>query len=98
MDEANTRFGKRLNVAAQQKQKLIDAGFVNVRDDIYKLPIGTWPKDPKLKEIDRFFLAQTFDAVDSFTTALFTRVLGCSTAFHLYVNFHFIYGQKLEEN
>lgn len=37
MDGTNTRFGKRLNVAAQEKQKLIDSGFVNVHDDVYKV-------------------------------------------------------------
>ena len=37
MDEASIKFGKRFNVAEQQKQYLIDAGFVDVHDDIYKV-------------------------------------------------------------
>jgi len=35
IDEASAKIGKRFNVAIEQKQKLINAGFVNVRDDIY---------------------------------------------------------------
>ncbi len=35
IDEASTKIGKRFNVATKQKQKLIDAGFINVHDDIY---------------------------------------------------------------
>ena len=44
VDEATLKFGKRFNVAELQKQYLIDAGFVDVSDDVYKVPIGTWPK------------------------------------------------------
>jgi hypothetical protein len=36
--EASTRFGKRLNVAAEQKQNMIDAGFVEVEEKI--IPVG----------------------------------------------------------
>lgn len=37
INEASVVFGKNLNVAAEQKQHLIDAGFVNVQDDVYKV-------------------------------------------------------------
>jgi trans-aconitate methyltransferase len=42
-DEASTKFGRRLNVASEQKQNLIRAGFIDVQDDVYKvrLPIPT---------------------------------------------------------
>jgi ubiquinone/menaquinone biosynthesis C-methylase UbiE len=35
--EAHEKFGKTLNVAEMHKQRIIDAGFVDVRDDIYKV-------------------------------------------------------------
>lgn len=102
IDEASTKFGKKLNIAETHKQKLLDAGFVNVRDDVFKVcwahemlpfrdhlktdddnyvcqcPISTWPKDPKFKEIGRYQLGQALESVESFTVALFTRVLGYS--------------------
>jgi trans-aconitate methyltransferase len=41
LDEATVKFGKQLNVAARQKQWMIDAGFVDVQDDIYKVSSGS---------------------------------------------------------
>jgi trans-aconitate methyltransferase len=37
IEEASAQFGKRLNVAAMQKQHMIDAGYVDVFDYIYKV-------------------------------------------------------------
>ena len=37
IDEATAKFGKRLNVAPEQKQNLVNAGFVDVQDDVYKV-------------------------------------------------------------
>lgn len=76
MDVASTRTGKRLNVAHLHRQWMIDAGFVDVAEDIHKLPIGSWPKDPKLKEIGRINRVQVLEAVSAYTIALYTRVLG----------------------
>ena len=38
--------------------------------------MGPWPKDKKAKEIGRYQLAHMLDAVEPYTLALFTRVLG----------------------
>jgi SAM-dependent methyltransferase len=73
--EASRSFGKDMNLAATHKQSLIDAGFVNVNDDVYKVPIGTWAKDKKLKELGLFEAAMMLDSVEPYTLALFTRVL-----------------------
>lgn len=54
VDQASTMIGKRLNVAHTHRQHMIDAGFIDVHEDIHKLPIGTWPKDKRLKEIGRW--------------------------------------------
>jgi hypothetical protein len=43
-----------------------------------QVPIGVWPKDPKLKEIGRYERVQILDAVESYTLAPFTRILGRS--------------------
>lgn len=37
VDKASEVFGKKMDVADRQKQWMIDAGFVDVRDDIYKV-------------------------------------------------------------
>jgi hypothetical protein len=43
-----------------------------------QVPIGSWPKDKRLKEIGRFERAQALDAVESHTLAVYTRILGYS--------------------
>jgi len=37
VNEASVKFGKKLDIAKEQKQYMIDAGFVDVRDDVYKV-------------------------------------------------------------
>lgn len=37
LDEASILSGRRLNVARDQKQYMIDAGFVNVHDEIFRV-------------------------------------------------------------
>ncbi|RDW85258.1 hypothetical protein BP6252_02848 [Coleophoma cylindrospora] len=76
--EACAKFGKDSNIAHKQKQWMIDAGFVDVQEDVYKVPIGRWPKDKLQKEIGLYFQVQTLDGLEPVSMALFTRVLGLS--------------------
>ncbi|APA09101.1 hypothetical protein SS1G_02992 [Sclerotinia sclerotiorum 1980 UF-70] len=79
IDEASVKNGKMMDeVAGNQKKWMIEAGFVDVHDQIYKVPIGRWPKDKRLKEIGMYYQAQCLDAVEPISMALFTRVLGYS--------------------
>ncbi|KFZ19339.1 hypothetical protein V502_03713 [Pseudogymnoascus sp. VKM F-4520 (FW-2644)] len=78
VDKASEVFGKKMDVADRQKQWMIDAGFVDVRDDIYKVPLGRWPRDPRLKEMGLYFQTQSVDAVEPVSMALFTRALNFS--------------------
>ncbi|KAI8664635.1 hypothetical protein NCS57_00505100 [Fusarium keratoplasticum] len=74
--DASVKFGKPLNSAPSWKDKVIEAGFVDVKHEVRKLPIGAWPKDPKLKEIGRYQSIQELQVVDSYTPQLFSQVLG----------------------
>ncbi|WPH01370.1 Hypothetical protein R9X50_00421300 [Acrodontium crateriforme] len=48
--------------------------FKNVKTKEVVVPLGLWPKDPKLKEIGRWFKAQFLEsALEAYTLALFTR-------------------------
>ncbi|KAG7131306.1 Secondary metabolism regulator LAE1 like protein [Verticillium longisporum] len=51
-----------------------DAGFEDVKEVVYRIPIGPWAKDPALKELGRYELTHMQMSVDSHTPALFTRV------------------------
>ncbi|PKS08174.1 hypothetical protein jhhlp_005450 [Lomentospora prolificans] len=88
-----------------------DAGFQNVVEKVFKMPIGPWPKDPHLKETGLINAAQVIDGLEGFSMRLLCGVEGWDEeevhvllakvrkelkgkAFHAYVNFHVVYGQK----
>ncbi|KAI5787970.1 UMTA methyltransferase family protein [Pyronema domesticum] len=77
-EEASVKMGRRFNTAADQKQWMIDAGFVDVQEKIYILPFGPWPKNKKLKQIGFMQKQQLQDALEPYCLALFTRVLDWS--------------------
>ncbi|PLN80668.1 S-adenosyl-L-methionine-dependent methyltransferase [Aspergillus taichungensis] len=110
LTEGTARFGKPLNVVEQLAAKMKDAGFAGVREQVLKIPIGSWPKDKPLKKIGQWMQVHAADSVEPLTLALFTRVLGWSELEcrvliakvrqefrenrQLYVYAHFIHGQK----
>lgn len=42
------------------------------------MPLGSWPKDPKLKEIGKYQAIQEAQAIESYTPQIFSSVLGWS--------------------
>ncbi|MCJ1462584.1 hypothetical protein MMC07_001186 [Pseudocyphellaria aurata] len=53
-----------------------DAGFVNLRAEKFRVPIGPWPKDKHLKTIGAWNLVQLEDGLEAFNMRMFTQVLG----------------------
>ncbi|KAK0387226.1 hypothetical protein NLU13_5539 [Sarocladium strictum] len=74
LDGASKLFGKPFNVAKYHRQWMIDAGFQDVQELVYRIPIGPWAKDPTLKELGRFELIHMQMSVASHVPALFSRV------------------------
>lgn len=106
------KFG--LDLHGQQKsQGLIeDAGFVTVKTERYKVPIGSWPKDINYKKAGLYNKAIVLDFLPA-AVGGFTRGLGWSveefeaflvdvrksvhdTSVHAYYTFHMTIGQKPE--
>lgn len=56
LDEASRKFGKDLNVTAKYKQWLIDAGFRNVKEDMYKVHPPFYWETPDCAYINLFRL------------------------------------------
>ena len=52
-----------------------DAGFTNIVHKKYKIPFGTWPRDPKLKEIGALNYAQANNGLEGLSMRMFTGVL-----------------------
>ncbi|KAF4446728.1 hypothetical protein F53441_9661 [Fusarium austroafricanum] len=76
--EGAAKFGKPLDGAPKWKKEMEDAGFVDVEQKVLKVPIGSWPKDPKLKEIGKFQAVQEAQVITSYTPGIFSHVLGWS--------------------
>ncbi|EEU34221.1 uncharacterized protein NECHADRAFT_96602 [Fusarium vanettenii 77-13-4] len=76
--EGSAKFGKPIDCAPGWKAKMIAAGFEEVQEEIRKMPLGAWPKDPKLKEIGKYQAIQEAQAIESYTPQIFSSVLGWS--------------------
>lgn len=68
------------DIAPQLPDMMRKAGFEDVQYTQKIVPMGTWPRDPALKEIGRWFRMQFLDsAIEAYSLALFTRAGGWST-------------------
>ena len=56
--------GKKLDTEETMKGRIEAAGFVNVHERIYKVPVGDWAKNPMLKEAGRFQKMQFLDGME----------------------------------
>lgn len=52
------------------------AGFGSVTHKMLKMPLGTWPADPKQNQIGKFLLLVAETGFEALGLALMTRVLG----------------------
>ncbi|KAM5354572.1 hypothetical protein ACJ41O_001219 [Fusarium nematophilum] len=52
-----------------------EAGFTNVKHHVFKIPIGPWAKDPRMKDLGWCNLAQTLEGLEPFSLRLFCGVL-----------------------
>lgn len=69
----------KFDIAPEIPGMLKEAGFEDVEFTQKIVPMGTWTKDPKLKEIGRWFRVQFIEmALEAYSLALFTRAGGWS--------------------
>ncbi|KAL8842190.1 MAG: hypothetical protein Q9176_002883 [Flavoplaca citrina] len=74
--QASRDFGRNPCPGPYLAQHMRDAGFQNVQERKYKIPIGPWAKDKHLKTIGAWNLVQIEDGLEAFTLRLFTQILG----------------------
>lgn len=46
--EACEKTGRSLRIGRELRQRAEQAGFVNVQEHVFRIPLGPWPKDPRL--------------------------------------------------
>lgn len=60
----------------QWKQQLVDAGFVDVVEKMYKIPTNPWPKNPRLKKVGAFELLHFRETISNVFARGYTEILG----------------------
>ena len=73
--DATKAYGKPVPRPEDFKPWLDAAGFVDVKEYYFKIPINNWPKDKALKEIGKYQCVNYCEGLEGITVALFTRVL-----------------------
>lgn len=60
------------------KKQMEDAGFENVTVREFKIPVGSWPADQKMKEMGNFQLVAMLEGIHGLTVGFWVNLLGWS--------------------
>ncbi|KAI1085066.1 tam domain protein [Whalleya microplaca] len=72
-----SRIEKRpIDIAKTYKQSLINAGFVDVTQTVYKIPVNGWPKNKGYKTLGEMWNANFLDGIQGIALALLHRARG----------------------
>ncbi|KAH6984357.1 S-adenosyl-L-methionine-dependent methyltransferase [Ilyonectria sp. MPI-CAGE-AT-0026] len=59
----------------KNKQNVEEAGFVNVEEKVLKVPLGVWPRDPRMKTIGLYNRSVIYDGLHGIAMGPLTRGL-----------------------
>ncbi|CAI4213956.1 unnamed protein product [Parascedosporium putredinis] len=76
--EAGEKTGKTFKIAigSRMGDLMHEAGFVDITERRFRLPIGAWSLDPKLKEVGHFVFAFVDGGIEGFGLYLLSQVMG----------------------
>ncbi|KAH6628145.1 S-adenosyl-L-methionine-dependent methyltransferase [Chaetomium tenue] len=74
--EATRKMGREACPGPKLEGWVRDAGFTNVKHERFRLPIGSWPKDPHLKQVGLYNISQIMTGLEAFSLRIFCDVLG----------------------
>ena len=57
----------------KMKDRIAAAGFINIQEKVYKVPLGEWVKNPILKEAGRFCKTHLLTGMEGFAMFAFTH-------------------------
>ncbi|KAL6150105.1 hypothetical protein ACJQWK_02815 [Exserohilum turcicum] len=79
-DEAAMRLGRPLRIANKLKRWYEQAGFVDVHEEIFAIPVNSWPKDERMKVLGKWFYWNMCAGVHAWSIEYFVTALGWSPA------------------
>ncbi|EFX04697.1 methyltransferase type 12 [Grosmannia clavigera kw1407] len=76
-EEGMPKIGRKFFVVREgtQRKAMENAGFTNITDKTFKVPMGGWPADKKLAEIGQYNLLALLNDLEGYTTYLWNEVL-----------------------
>ncbi|KAH7356785.1 putative Trans-aconitate 2-methyltransferase [Rhexocercosporidium sp. MPI-PUGE-AT-0058] len=95
-DQATTMANRPVRIAHKLKRWYEEAGFVDVQEKIFRMPINPWTKDKHAKALGKMSEANLLDGLGAFTVAPFSRMFGWNmTEIEVYlVNVYVVWGRK----
>ncbi|KAM0237044.1 hypothetical protein ACHAP5_009142 [Fusarium lateritium] len=74
-EEGGKILGNSFFVYDQQVTGFEEAGFEEIKTVDYKIPVGDWPKDPKLAEVGKYVRACLENDIEGYTLMMWQEVL-----------------------
>lgn len=84
--EVGEKFGKSFKIAEESLGLMEQAGFVNVRRETFKWPIGPWPAERRMKEIGAYNRLGWDEGVNGWSMFLYTKFMGASSSCWVFQN------------
>lgn len=80
--ETGDKFGKTLRVADESADYMRRVGLESVTETRFRVPIGPWAKDKKMKEIGQYNRLQWEEGIENWVLFLLTTVMEVSCRIH----------------
>lgn len=77
-DDAAMEAGRPLRIANKFKRWYEAAGFVDVQEKVFKIPVNGWPRDKHLKALGNMQEENWLAGLSAFSMAHFSRILNWS--------------------
>lgn len=74
--ECGERMGRTFKISNKMKQYITEAGFVDVVEKKWKVPIGGWSSDPKLKRVGLYTLLFLDESLTGFALFMLKEIMG----------------------
>ncbi|KAK0655836.1 S-adenosyl-L-methionine-dependent methyltransferase [Cercophora newfieldiana] len=80
ISEGLTRLGVQFQAVADGRMKTMmeECGYINVQEQVFQIPIGTWPKNKVLKMVGIFWRTILLDGIQAIALGPLTRGCGWS--------------------